>query len=177
MFYIAHYPVCWTVQIALHFTLPPARPVLSDTNSASLESILAMQQLCANTIQSHFHHYSKELIYTDEWTGGIMHGENENAHTSKRSQRGFEPRLSWLRVQHSATELPCSTGGTVRLNVPCLSDHGCFLWRCWIFEVFFQYASCAGQTLTANLKARQENSAIDKQRKWEIYSRECRKVC
>ena len=34
-----------------------SRPVHSDTNLTSLGSILAMQQLCAKTIQSHFHHF------------------------------------------------------------------------------------------------------------------------
>ena len=44
MFYIAQYPVRWTAQNALHFS-SPGRPVQSDTNSASLGSILATQQL------------------------------------------------------------------------------------------------------------------------------------
>ena len=39
-FYIAQYPVRWTAQSALYFT--PGRHVHSDTNSASLGSILAM---------------------------------------------------------------------------------------------------------------------------------------
>ena len=43
-FYIAQYPVSWTAQSALHFSSPD-RPVHSDTNPASLGSILAMQQL------------------------------------------------------------------------------------------------------------------------------------
>ena len=38
-YYIAQYPVRWTTHIALHFYFPD-RPVHSDTNSASLESIL-----------------------------------------------------------------------------------------------------------------------------------------
>ena len=46
-FYIAQYPVHWTAQSALHFS-SPGRPVHSDTNSASLGSILAMQQLLSN---------------------------------------------------------------------------------------------------------------------------------
>ena len=41
-FYIAQYPVHWTAQSALQFSFS-ARPVHSDTNSASLGSILAMQ--------------------------------------------------------------------------------------------------------------------------------------
>ena len=43
-FYIAQYPDHCTTQSALHFS-SPGRPVHSDTNSASLGSILAMQQL------------------------------------------------------------------------------------------------------------------------------------
>ena len=45
-FYIAQYPVHLTAQSALHFS-SPGRPVHSDTNSASLGSILAMQHLRA----------------------------------------------------------------------------------------------------------------------------------
>ena len=41
--YIAHYPVTWTAQSALHVT--HGRPVHFDTNSTSLGSILATQQL------------------------------------------------------------------------------------------------------------------------------------
>ena len=43
-FYIAQYPLHGTAQSALHLS-SPGRPVHSDTNSASLGSILAMQQL------------------------------------------------------------------------------------------------------------------------------------
>ena len=45
------------------YTLPPGRPVHASTNSASLESILATQQLRAKTIHSHFYH-CQVLIYT-----------------------------------------------------------------------------------------------------------------
>ena len=48
-FYIAQYPVRWTVQSALHFLPSLADPVHSDTNSASPGSILVMQQLRATT--------------------------------------------------------------------------------------------------------------------------------
>ena len=37
-----------------------------------------------------------------------VNGENENAQSSKRKQRGFEPGLTWLRVRHSTAELPRS---------------------------------------------------------------------
>ena len=50
--YTAHYPVRWTAQSASHFTSWQT----SDTNSASLGSILGMRQLRATTIHSHFHH-------------------------------------------------------------------------------------------------------------------------
>ena len=47
----------------------------------------------------------------------------ENAQTSKRYQRGFEPGVSRLRVRHSTTEPPRSTVGvsafcTVTLHEP-----------------------------------------------------------
>ena len=38
------------------YTSPPSKPVHSDTNSTSVWSILAMQQLRVRTIHSHFHH-------------------------------------------------------------------------------------------------------------------------
>ena len=46
-FYIAQYPFRWITQSTLHFT--SAKHVHSDTNSNSLGSILAMQQLRAMT--------------------------------------------------------------------------------------------------------------------------------
>ena len=73
-------PVGWAVQTALQII-----PVHSSTNSISLVSILAKQQLRANT--NLFNHisttvYSQTLIYTAEWTG--RRGENENTQTTKR---------------------------------------------------------------------------------------------
>ena len=59
-FYIAQYPVRWTAQSALHFT--PGRPVHSGTNSASLGSILATQQLGAKTSHSHFNTVSSQVL-------------------------------------------------------------------------------------------------------------------
>ena len=51
------------------YTLPPGRPVHSDTNSAALGSILAMQQLRGMTNHTHFQHWKRQvLIYTAEWT-------------------------------------------------------------------------------------------------------------
>ena len=55
------------------YTSPPGRPIHSDTNSASLGSILAMQELRAMTNHSRLAHisntvYSQALIYTAEWT-------------------------------------------------------------------------------------------------------------
>ena len=102
-FYIAHYPVRWTAQSALHFS-SPGRPVHSDTNSASLGSILAMQQLrngysptCPPLSIARYSFIQLSRLRRRE--------VNENAHISKRWQRGFEPRLSRLRVRHSTTEL------------------------------------------------------------------------
>ena len=56
-FYVAQYAVHWTAQFPWRFTLhppPPDRRVHSD--STSLGSILATQQLCAKTFHSHVHH-------------------------------------------------------------------------------------------------------------------------
>ena len=86
MFYIAQYPVRWTTQSALHCLPPSGRPVHSETNSASLGSILAMQQLCAMAIHSHVLHCripvrvshvaigesSKELAKPNLWILAIL---------------------------------------------------------------------------------------------------------
>ena len=66
MFLYSQYPVRWTAQSALYFS-SPGIPVHSDTNSASLESILSMQQLRNHYIV--FTHisttvYSQVLIYS-----------------------------------------------------------------------------------------------------------------
>ena len=51
------------------YTSPPDRPVHSGTNSASLGSILATQQLSGKTITHIFTTvYSQVLIYKPEWT-------------------------------------------------------------------------------------------------------------
>ena len=52
----------------------------------------------------------------------------ENAQTSKRYQRGFEPGLSRLRVRHSTTEPPPLHGGGSRSLIPvplllCIAFH------------------------------------------------------
>ena len=67
-FYIAQYPVRRTAQSTLHFS-SPGRSVHSDTNSASLGSILAMQQI-AQRLFTHMSTtvYSQVLIYTAEST-------------------------------------------------------------------------------------------------------------
>ena len=55
------------------YTSSPGRPVHSDTNSASPWSILAMQQLCAKNIHSHFHYclYPGTQLYS--WLNwGVM---------------------------------------------------------------------------------------------------------
>ena len=72
----------------------PGRPVHSNTNSASLGSILAMQQLRND--------YSLTFPPLSIRNGSIG---------------GFEPGLSRLRVRHSTTELPRSTGSMVYYQV------------------------------------------------------------
>ena len=74
--------VCWTAQIALHFS-SPGRPVHSDTNSAYLVSILAMQQLrndysltCPPLSIARYSFLQLSRMRHRE--------ENENAQTSKR---------------------------------------------------------------------------------------------
>ena len=106
-FYIALYPVRWTAQSALHS--PPLADLFIPTPfSASLGSILAMQQL-RNDYSLTFPPLSIAR-YSFIQLSRLRHREmKENAQTSKRYQRGFEPGLSRLRVRHSTAELPCST--------------------------------------------------------------------
>ena len=106
-FYIALYPVHWTAQSALHFS-SPGRPVHSDTNSASPGSILAMQQL-RNDYSLTFPPLSIARYSFIQLSRLRRREVKENAQTSKRYQRGFEPGLSRLRVRHSTTEPPRST--------------------------------------------------------------------
>ena len=78
---IAQYPVRWTVQSALHFS-SPERPVHSDTNSASLGSILAMQQL-RNDYSLTFPPLSIARYSFIQLSRLRRREENENAQTSR----------------------------------------------------------------------------------------------
>ena len=69
LFFRTQYPVHWTAQSTLHVSSPD-RTVHSITNSASLGSILAMQQLRATTYHSHFHHTARySFIQLSELSG------------------------------------------------------------------------------------------------------------
>ena len=106
-FYIALYPVHWTAQSALHF--PPLADLFIPTPfSASLGSILAMQQL-RNDYSLTFPPLSIARYSFKQLSRLRRREVKENAQTSKRYQRGFEPGLSRLRVRHSTTEPPRST--------------------------------------------------------------------
>ena len=112
-FYIALYPVNWTAQSALHF--PPLADLFIPTPfSASLGSILAMQQL-RNDYSLTFPPLSIARYSFIQLSRLRRHEVKENAQTSKRYQRGFEPGLSRLRVRHSTTEPPRSTLCTSKL--------------------------------------------------------------
>ena len=109
-FYIALYPVRWTAQSASHFS-SPGRPVHSDTNSASLGSILATHQLSTKTNHSHYistAFHSQILIYTAEWTKASWR-ERKCPNFKMVAKRGLKPGLSRLRVPPSTTELSHST--------------------------------------------------------------------
>ena len=106
-FYIALYLVHWTAQSALHF--PPLADLFIPTPfSASLGSILAMQQL-RNDYSLTFPPLSIARYSFIQLSRLRRREVKENAQTSKRYQRGFEPGLSRLRVRHSTTEPPRST--------------------------------------------------------------------
>ena len=98
-FYIALYPVRWTAQSALHS--PPLADLFIPTPfSASLGSILAMQQL-RNDYSLTFPPLSIARYSFIQLSRLRRREMKENAQTSKRYQRGFEPGLSRLRVRHS----------------------------------------------------------------------------
>ena len=98
-FYIALYPVRWTAQSALHS--PPLADLFIPTPfSASLGSILAMQQL-RNDYSLTFPPLSIARYSFIQLSRLRRREMKENAQTSKRCQRGFEPGLSRLRVRHS----------------------------------------------------------------------------
>ena len=98
-FYIALYPVRWTAQRALHS--PPLADLFIPTPfSASLGSILAMQQL-RNDYSLTFPPLSIARYSFIQLSRLRRREMKENAQTSKRYQRGFEPGLSRLRVRHS----------------------------------------------------------------------------
>ena len=88
-FYIALYPVHWTAQSALHF--PPLADLFIPTQlSASLGSILAMQQL-RNDYSLTFPPLSIARYSFIQLSRLRRREVKENAQTSKRYQRGFEP--------------------------------------------------------------------------------------
>ena len=105
------------------FTLSsPGRPVHSNTNSASLGSILAMQQLRIDYSLT-FPPLSIARYSFIQLSRLRRREVNENAQTSKRKQRGFEPGLSRLRVRHSTIELRRSTKCGISINcVDCKSE-------------------------------------------------------
>ena len=82
MFNIAQYPVRWTAQSAIHAS-SPGRPVHSDTNSAALGSILAMQQLYKDYSLT-FPPLSIARYSFIQLSGLRSREENENSQTSKR---------------------------------------------------------------------------------------------
>ena len=103
---IAQYPVRWTAQSALH--IPPLADLFIPTPfSASLGSILAMQQL-RNDYSLTCPPLSIARYSFIQLSRPRRREVKENAQTSKRYERGFEPGLSRLRVRHSTAELPRS---------------------------------------------------------------------
>ena len=61
------------ISLKVLYTSPPGRPVHSDTNSASLGSIIAMQKLRAMTNHSHFQHCLQPGTHLYNWVDwGIM---------------------------------------------------------------------------------------------------------
>ena len=109
-FYIAQYPVRWTAQSALHFSILPDRPVHSDTNSTSLGSILARQQLRATTKSLtlpplSIARYNSVLIYTAESTRASM--ERMKMPNHRNGSKGDSKCIQYIYiVSPSVTTLP-----------------------------------------------------------------------
>ena len=123
-FYIALYPVHLTAQSALHF--PPLADLFIPTPfSASLGSILAMQQL-RNDYSLRFPPLSIARYSFKQLSRLRRREVKENAQTSKRYQRGFEPGLSRLRVRHSTTEPSRSNR---HASTRCLHPGRVYRWR------------------------------------------------
>ena len=106
-FHIAQYPVHWTAQSALHFTpwqTCSFRHQLGFSGKHSSHAAITRNDYSLTCPPLSIAKYSFIQL------SRLRHREeNENAQTSKRYQRGFEPGLSRLRVRHSTTELPRST--------------------------------------------------------------------
>ena len=86
----------------------PGRLVHSDTNPTSLRSIQLRCILRKDYLQT-FPPLSI-AIYSFMYMSELGHrGENENVQTLKQQQRGFETKLSQLRVQYYTAELLHST--------------------------------------------------------------------
>ena len=83
-------------------------PLIPTPFSASLGSILAMQQL-RNDYSLTFPPLSIARYSCIQLSRLRGREVKENAQTSKQYQRGFEPGLSRLRVRHSTTQPPRST--------------------------------------------------------------------
>ena len=106
---ISQYSVHCTAQSVLHFS-SPGRPVQTDTNSTSLGSILATQQLREKTIHSHFTTtvYSQALICTAERTGASRTKMPNLRNSSKGDSKMGSPDcesgilpLSYLRLNNN----------------------------------------------------------------------------
>ena len=81
------------------YTSPPCGPIHSGTNSTSLRSILATQQLRAKTKSLTFPHLSDSIArYSFIQLSGLGHrGENENAQTLKQHQKGIEAQTPLIQ--------------------------------------------------------------------------------
>ena len=97
----------------------PDRPIRSDTNSASLGSILATLQLLCGDYSLTFPPPSIDMHSFTQLSELRCRAMNENGQSTKRQNNRFEPRLSRLRVRHSTliyhAKFQCFEG--VRSNV------------------------------------------------------------
>ena len=115
-FYIAQYLVRWTAQSASHFLPSLTDLFIPIPFSASPGSILARQQLRANTKSLTFP--PQVLIYTAESTGASME-RTKMPNPRNGTKGGFEPGLTRLRVRHSTTELPRSMARSISYALYC----------------------------------------------------------
>ena len=129
VFFIAQYPVRWTAQSVLHCSYSGS-PVHSDTNSTSLERILATQQLRAYSLI--FPTQSIDMFSFIQLSRLRRRGEKQNEsrccllHTCKLKLTKFETSNS------KAMSFSANTNQCVHQNERLYTESKCAVYLCYI---------------------------------------------